>query len=137
MIDAVLDGNAQQARAITEQLDDFPIYITRSLDEMRDWLNTTTRGHRRCGLVASSNARRLRAYGLGVTLSTQDLDGIKNWFLMPRGDVRSSYQLEVTATEYACQGLELDHVGLCWGGDMTWSNNTKSWEYRTFRGKAW
>lgn len=26
-----------------------------------------------------------------------------------------SYSLEITANEYACQGLELDNVGLCWG----------------------
>ena len=132
-IDAVLNGSQTRAKALAGELDYFPIYMTRSLRDMREWLHSNTRGYRRCGLLASSNARRLRGYGLGATLSTQDLGAIKNWFLMPRGDVRASYQLEVTATEYACQGLELDRVGLCWGGDMTWSHVDGVWVYRTFR----
>jgi len=136
-IDAVLEGDSQQAKQLAQSIDHFPVYLTRSLDEMRAWLNATTRGRRRCGLVASSDARRLRGYGLGVTLSTQDLSGIVSWFLCDRGDVRSSYQLEVTATEYACQGLELDRVGLCWGGDMTWSLSSEEWMYRKFSGSRW
>ena len=136
-IDAVLEGNIIEAQNLVKSLGDFPIYLTRSLRGMRAWLINTTRGYRRSGLVASSDARRLRGYGLGVTLSTQNLGSIVNWFLCPRGDVRSSYQLEVTATEYACQGLELDRVGLCWGGDMTWSKIEQSWRYRKFRGSRW
>jgi len=136
-IDAVLEGDKEKARLLSRQLNHFPIYITRSLDEMREWLTRTTRGHRRCGLVASSNARRLRGYGLGVALSTQDLSAVTSWYLKPQGDVRSSYQLEVTATEYACQGLELDRVGLCWAEDMTWSNDDGEWKYRSFRGSKW
>ncbi len=136
-IDAVLDGDIAKARGIAASIDHFPIYLTRSLDEMRQWLLRTTRGHRRCGLVASSNARRLRAYGLGVTLSTQDLPAIKHWFLRDRDDIRSSYSLELTATEYACQGLELDRVGLCWGGDMTWSLHDRAWMYRRLSGAKW
>jgi len=136
-IDAVLAGDQDQAAQLSLEIEHFPIYVTRSLDAMRKWLRKTTRGHRRCGLVASSNARRLRGYGLGVSLSTQDLGSIKHWFLTGRDDVRSSYAMEVTATEYACQGLELDRVGLCWGGDMTWSSQDAHWAYRTFRGAQW
>jgi len=136
-IEAVLDGNAAQAKTCAQSIDHFPVYMTRSLNDMRSWLDKTTRGRRRCGLVASSDARRLRGYGLGVTLSTQDLSGITNWFLCDKGDVRASYQMEVTATEYACQGLELDRVGLCWGGDMTWDATHSAWVYRKFRGSIW
>lgn len=136
-IDAVLKGDSAAARQLAQSIDHFPVYMTRSLEEMRSWLKATTRGRRRCGLVASSDARRLRGYGLGVTLSTQDLSGITNWFLSERGDVRSSYQMEITATEYACQGLELDRVGLCWGGDMTWDATQSAWMYRKFRGSGW
>lgn len=136
-IDAVLLGKKARAATIANEIDHFPIYLTRSLETMREWLSLTTRGNRRCGLVASSGARRLRGYGLGSTLSTQDLDGIKHWFLKPREDVRSSYALETSATEYACQGLELDRVGLCWDGDMTWSSKVSKWDYRRFSGTNW
>jgi hypothetical protein len=41
-----------------------------------------------------------------------------HWFLDPWPDVRPSDALELPATQFACQGLELDHVGLCWGNDL-------------------
>jgi DUF2075 family protein len=56
---------------------------------------------------------------------------------MPRGDVRSSYALEVTANEYTCQGLELDYVGVCWGGDLISYNAHHKWGQRSFRGTRW
>jgi DUF2075 family protein len=65
-----------------------------------------------------------------------DLNGVVNWFIKPRGDVRSSYSMEITANEYACQGLELDNVGLCWGGDFIWREGP-GWGFRTFSGTKW
>ena len=37
-------------------------------------------------------------------------------------DIRGAEALETFATEYDCQGLELDVVGLAWGGDFIRSN---------------
>lgn len=135
-VEAVLSGNRFEARRKANELADFRIFLTRSLDEMKEWLSESTRGHRRCGLLASSGARRLRAYGLGVNVGATDLDAVKHWFLAPRGDVRSSYSLEITANEYGCQGLELDNVGLCWGADLTWTERG-NWAHRSFSGTAW
>ena len=64
-----------------------------------------------------------------------DGSAIAQWYLNDRGDVRSSFALEVSANEYTTQGLELDFVGLCWGGDLVWSGWT--WLYRQFRGNSW
>src|SRR5262249_28243475 len=55
----------------------------------------------------------------------------------PPEDVRSSCALEVTATEFAFQGLELDRVGVCWDHDMTWDPQTSSWALRKFTGRSW
>jgi hypothetical protein len=63
-----------------------------------------------------------------------DENMVGNWFLKPKPDVRGSDALEIPATEFACQGLELDYVGLCWGGDMVWNG---SWITRSFAGTAW
>jgi hypothetical protein len=136
-VNAVLHGSADRAAAIAREAKDFPVFVTRSLERARGWLKEQARGHRRCGLVASSGARRLRAYGLGVSLSANDLSDVANWYLMPRGDVRSSYALEVTANEYTCQGLELDYVGVCWGGDLIRANDDGVWTQRSFRGSRW
>lgn len=45
--------------------------------------------------------------------------------------------LEVPATEFECQGLELDWVGVCWGGDLTPNATEMGWNYRKFRGAGW
>ena len=45
--------------------------------------------------------------------------------------------MEVVATEFSCQGLELDHVGLCWAGDLVRVAGQPDWRVRAFRGNAW
>jgi hypothetical protein len=116
----VLEGDVARAAAVAKALGDYPIRLTRSLEDTRQWLKTAGRGQRRYGVVASSGARRLRADGLAATLSATDGIAIAYWYLNPPGDIRASYALEVTANEYTCQGLELDFVGVCWGGDFVW-----------------
>lgn len=138
-VDAVLRGDAERAAAIIVELGDFPLSLTRSLSTARAWLLERTRGLRRCGLVASSGAIRLRSYGLelssGFRQGNRDL--YVHWFLAQPPDVRSSNQLEVVASEFECQGLELDWVGLCWGNDFTFDNPVGDWSYRSFSGSRW
>ncbi|WP_242352165.1 MULTISPECIES: DUF2075 domain-containing protein [unclassified Anaeromyxobacter] len=136
-VDAALSARAEEANATTRTAAALPVWITRSLSDARSWLKSQARGFRRCGLVASSGARRLRAEGLGVSLLMTELDGVVNWFLKPSGDVRSSYALEVTASEYTCQGLELDYVGICWDGDFLFDALTRSWRFSQFKGTQW
>ena len=45
--------------------------------------------------------------------------------------------LEVAATEFECQGLELDWTGICWGGDFVFSETNRRWLCRKFRGAKW
>jgi hypothetical protein len=130
-VDALLNREVERARRVFGELEQYPIAMTRSLETARNWLRAHQRGTRRSGLVASSGARRLLAHGLDVTV---DLD-VENWFLNPRDDVRSSFFLEVPATEFGIQGLELDWVGLCWGGDLV--PDDSGWIYRKFGGTEW
>ena len=136
-VNAVLSSQIDRARDIAASVDEFPIFLTRDLEVAREWLTEQARGFRRCGLVASSGARRLRAEGLGVSLGADDLNGVAHWFLRSPGDIRSSFALEVSANEYACQGLELDYVGLCWGGDMIWDEVSDRWQPRKLGGAKW
>ena len=136
-VNGVLDGRADAAREVASQIADFPILLTRSLTELRETLARVTRGSRRNGLVASSGALRLRAHGIEVSGGFCRGYGYAHWFLSPREDYRSSYQLEVAATEFECQGLELDWVGLCWGDDLIRSASGDSWDCRRLRGRKW
>jgi hypothetical protein len=130
-VEAVLQSDEPGARGFGA----VPFYITRNLTDLRNWLWTEARGHRRSGLVASSGAKRLRADGLGVEVPHMDEKAVASWFLdrWPE-DVRASDALEQVATEFTCQGLELDHVGLCWGGDLI---RQQGWRARRFSGTAW
>ena len=133
---AVVSSDSDRALRLSSELKSYPLRITRSLDEARAWLRQTTRGTRRSGLVSSSGARRLRAEGMGTQLHANDGANIAHWYLKPPGDIRSSFALEVTANEYTCQGLELDFVGVCWGGDMVRSEDDE-WKYRRLSGPKW
>ncbi|HSU55760.1 MAG TPA: DUF2075 domain-containing protein [Candidatus Dormibacteraeota bacterium] len=136
-VEAVLSRRATEAPAISLTLrQTYPIALTRDLAKARDWLVANTRGLRRCGLVASSGAVRLRPYGLelssGFRKGNRDL--YVNWFLAEAPDIRSSNQLEVAASEYECQGLELDWIGLCWGTDFTFELARGLWSFRSLSG---
>jgi hypothetical protein len=136
-VNAVLDGEPEQAQAVTKKMADFPIVLTRSLEDARRWLRTQTRGNRRCGLVVSSGDRRLRAYGIETSSGFTGGYPWEEWFLAGPTDVRSSFQLEAAATEFQCQGLELDWVGVCWGSDFSWTPSERKWDCRRFVGSRW
>jgi hypothetical protein len=129
-VDAVLNNDALAARAIAAATPQLPYYITRDANAWRAALRARSRGLRRAGLVASAGARRLRAEGLGV-----QVPDIADWFLKRWPDIRSSEALETFATEYDCQGLELDVVGLAWGGDFL--RHAGQWRARRFAGHQW
>jgi hypothetical protein len=138
-VNHVLAGEATAARAIAQDAGDaLPYLITRSLPAMRAWLRHAARGHRRAGLLASSGAKRLRAAGLGAELPHMDAKAVAHWFLdrFP-DDVRASDALEVVATEFSCQGLELDFAGLCWDADLRREAGQTAWRVQNFRGTAW
>lgn len=131
--EALLRGDARECQRILAENPEYPIRLTRNLAAAKSWLDTTARGTERYGFIASSEAKRLRAEGL--ELPPARADGVEHWFLQEKGDVRSSFQLEVAANEFQIQGLELDWACLCWGGDFL---RTKSdWELKRLRGTAW
>lgn len=123
--------------AIATDQQEFPIVLTRSLGEARQWLSDRGRGERRFGLLASSGALRLRAFGVELSSGFRKGYDYTDWFLNPHADVRASMQLEVAATEFECQGLELDWTCVCWGGDFLVDPVSESWHYRAFRGSRW
>ena len=132
-VDAVLAGDAVTARELARN--GVPFSVTRDLPVLRARLRRACRGTRRAGLLCSSGARRLRAEGLGATLPHDDPAAVARWFLDRFPDVRASDALEVAATEFFAQGLELDAAGLCWDGDLVWDG--AAWQARAFRGTGW
>ena len=134
-VDFLLEGDFVAAAERSRDLGDFPIYQTRSLAVAKRFLRDHASVDRRTGLIASSQDRRMRAFG--IERSTQFLRSINfsKWFVHGESDVRSSYVLEVAASEFECQGLEIDWVGMCWGSDLLWKNS--EWLARRFKGTKW
>ena len=129
-ISHVLNGDAEAARTAVERLDKYPLMLTRDLKAARAWLRSKARGSERSGLVASSGAHRLRPEGLHIKAAIDPA----NWFLNGRDDVRSSFALEEAASEFDIQGLELDWTGVCWDGDLRYS---EGWHTYDFKGTRW
>jgi len=126
----VIDGDAVAAARVKAELPNYPLLITRDLDQARKWLRTHRRGNERAGLLASSNAARLKPYGIFVKAKIEPA----KWFLAPSDDVRSSDALEDAATEFDVQGLELDWACLCWDANF---RRGDGWETLRFRGSRW
>lgn len=129
-VGALLGHNATAAKVVMPQADKFPLFRTRELGAARRWLREQRRGTERAGLLASSNALRLKPEGVFVK---NELD-VCNWFLNESDDVRSSNALEDAATEFAVQGLELDWTCVCWDLNLRRSGG---WQARDFRGTKW
>ena len=130
-VSAVISGDSVEAAKRLKEIPNYPIAVTRKLDTAREWLREKARGSERYGLVASSNALRLKPHGVHVK---SDIDPIM-WFLKGKNDVRSACSLEDVATEFAIQGLELDWVCLCWDANFRW--NGDAWGTHEFVGTKW
>lgn len=133
-VDALLDNNPERAKAVYQEIaEKYPIYITRNLNQAKRWVRAQVRGSQRCGILACSSAQRLKPEGIYVPT---EID-VKNWFLAPTDDLRSSNMLEVVASEFKVQGLEIDWALVCWDADLRRTQNGKDWEYYSFRGTRW
>jgi hypothetical protein len=119
------------AQTLSELRGKYPVVLTRSLDKAKDWLRAKARGNERYGLVASSNAYRLKPHAVDVRLQVDPVQ----WFLYGKEDVRSSYYLEDAATEYRVQGLELDWACVTWDADFR--RVTGGWSHYKFVGDRW
>ena len=131
-VDALLNHDCARTLQLRAKIGDtYPLVITRDLNRARAWLREKCRGSTRCGMLASSGALRLKAEGLFVKSKIDEAE----WFLDGKDDVRSSYQLEDVATEFAVQGLELDFTLVAWDADFCYQED--GWLTRTFRGARW
>lgn len=129
---AVLNNQPDEAKEIMDSfLKEYPIFVTRNIEKAKTWLRIKKVGNKRIGLLASSGGLRLKPEGIYVR---EEIDEAL-WFLADDNDVRSSNYLEVTATEYKVQGLEIDWACICWDADLRRLKN--DWDFKNFSGTNW
>lgn len=127
----VIDNKSNDANMIYQNLcEQYPIFITRNLAQAKNWVRNKARGSERTGILAHSNAIRLKPEGIYVK---SEID-CTNWFLNSKTDIRSSCALEDCATEFDVQGLELDWTIVAWDANLRYNNG---WEFFKFSGNRW
>lgn len=134
-VQCLLDGDLADASKISQKiwLQNFPIFVTRNLDEAKDYVSKRFSGElsKRYGIVASSKDRILPQYG--IQNGFHETKQVKNakWYNNNLGEPGSSCNMEEVVTEFGCQGLELDMAIVAWGNDFLWDGS--SWEMRKMR----
>lgn len=131
----LLSGDFSGASKLAQQiwLQNFPIYITRDLEEAKEYVKIRFDGEitKRYGILASSKDQVLPEFG--IKNGFQDTKLVKNarWYNENLGTKGSCCNLEDVVTEFGCQGLELDMAIVGWGNDLLW--NGDKWQLRKMR----
>lgn len=133
----LLDINSDTAKLLYEQIKDkYPLVLSRELSNAKHWLKSQCHGTMKYGILASSEAKRLKPENIHVKGGNQkDKKEIAYWMLNDKDDVRSCYALEDPATEFDIQGLELDYALVAWDADLRFQNG--EWAYYSFKGSVW
>ncbi len=131
-VQAVLDCEVESAKGLLREVSRrYPIAITRDLRRAKLWIRQHARGSERYGLVASSQAQRLKPHAIDVRVNIDPV----HWFLNDHTDTRSSFYLEDAATEFQIQGLELDWICVTCDADLRMHG--QAWHHHAFRGDVW
>jgi hypothetical protein len=130
---ALLDGRLGEAARLAArvQAEAFPMYVTRSLDDARQYVWSLYAGQpeKRYGLLASARSQNyLPKFGVDSSFPATQKVKLARWYNEARGHPQSCCQLDAVVTEFGCQGLELDMPILCWANDMLW--NGRGWQIR-------
>ena len=131
MLEGKLSAAAKIADAMRGQ--SYPIFMTRNLDQAKNYLHSRYENHptSRYGMLASAKDKTLS--GLGIPNSFQETRVMKiaRWYNSGLEDEKSCKQLKSVMTEFGCQGLELDMALMVWGDDYLW--NGVEWNERYSR----
>lgn len=130
----LLELKKEDASATLKELENYPIVMTRSLENAKKWLRSRSRGSERVGILASSKAERLKAISINVRYQPDFV----HWFLEDDTDIRSSNALEDTMTEFTVQGLEIDWACVAWDADLRLNKSHTAWQHYQLRsGNKW
>lgn len=120
-IEALLSADQETARdyyqALSRKEQKYPIFVTRDLIKAKQWVCSKARGSERYGILASSTAARLKPDGIYYAKERTSISP-EVWFLNGKDDIRSSFFMEVVASEFETQGLELDYAVVAWDADL-------------------
>lgn len=120
-VNILIEGDIKAANGLSDSILEagFNMYVTRDLNTAKDYCISRYAGNenKRYGLMASSKAYNLSSY----RMKPQFQPDVAAWFNKAPSEAGSCCQLEVTVSEFDCQGLEVDMPIVGWGTDMLWT----------------
>jgi len=135
---SLLDGRLGAAASIAESIRqaDFNLYVTRDIAEAKRYVSNRYAGdeEKRFGLLGSSKAKNLPLYGLDTSFQATRRFRPGPWYNDPASSPSSCCRLSEVATEFSCQGLELDFPIVGWDTDLAWDG--REWFTKPGRSKA-
>lgn len=123
LLEGQLAGAAQTAQVVAGE--GFDMYVTRDVEDAKAYVRERYAGNqdKRYGLLASSKAKNLEAYGIRNGFNYTKVLKEGPWYNDPPDSRFSCCALHDIATEFACQGLELDFPIVAWGNDVRWNGS--------------
>jgi hypothetical protein len=127
-VSSVLNGELTDAHTIADQMHDvsFNLYVTRDLEEAKSYVRNRYEGEnaKRFGLLGSSKAKNLPRFGMNTGFQATRGFRPGPWYNDPSTSPKSCCQMLEVATEFSCQGLELDFPIVGWDTDLLWDGAT-------------
>ena len=125
---ALVDGDIAVAKALSGEIikQGFGMYVTRDLNHAKKYLKERywNEPSKRFGMIASSKGKVLRQHGMDNSFyGALGMFYVGKWFNEEADSPKSCCALEVVATEFSCQGLELDMPLIGWDNDMLWDGS--------------
>ncbi len=125
------DSNLAREKMSRINTQGFDLYLTRDLELAKSYVRDRyeEQEDKRFGLLASSKGTNLEKYGIHVNFRFTSQLKVGEWYNENPTSRWSCCALHDVATEFQCQGLELDYPIVCWGIDLRWEEG----EWRTPR----
>ena len=122
---ALVDGDIVTAKSLSDGIlkQGFGMYVTRDLNHAKRYLRERYRNEptKRFGMIASSKGRLLRQWGMDNSFQgALGIFYVGKWFNAEADHPKSCCALDTVATEFSCQGLEIDMPLIGWDNDMLW-----------------
>ena len=119
----ILDNKINKNLAQEIQKNEFNMYITRNLDKAKEYCRTRYKGvlNKKYGLLVSSKTRIFLKDIKAKKIN--DKNKLGPWFHDDINSIKSCCSFNEVATEFDCQGLEIDMPIVCWGEDLIYTGS--------------
>ena len=132
-VNALVAGEIDKAKELFSKIDAdkdaFSIYLTRNLDLAKKYCceRYEDESSKHYGIITSSKGSFYRPPQIKATSHYNPINECGPWYVLNRGVDGSGKNFEKVATEFACQGLELNMPIVYWNSDFIWNTSWRNW----------